>query len=433
MSSEVTDVERPESQIHSAPIRVRSLAEQHDLALAWFAASIAGIVAITLVPDRLGPLRMLTPLGAMAMFVAFGLSRSRFSTPRLADSIYFMGFLWTLWALIDVLVFSAQLRAQDLYRAFGYALIATASGMFIRLALLQFYRTIDDQEDQAVDQIDLAVARLNNCVNALATELEQTQRAVGGLRIEGARVLNEWHKEFADAASKPVTLLSCAASSLEAESKHLVDSLEEVREGLVPISKAVRGVESKLVSTSKKLSDAVDQSGTALQESLRLFQANLKGVESTPATLETRIREVAASLEQAIAPLNDAASRILKDVDAAIVSLGKAILTLPNDPQLRDVTARLASQLETLRARSESLAGAAEIVGGGFKHAGERAEALASDMASARRELGQGLGRLKEQAEHLRGSISDADQSTRDIDSALRQVVKFVRSEVSGQ
>jgi hypothetical protein len=61
-------------------------AEQHDLALAWFAASIAGVMAISLVPDHLGSIRMLSPLAAMAAFVMFGLTRSRFSTPRLADS-----------------------------------------------------------------------------------------------------------------------------------------------------------------------------------------------------------------------------------------------------------------------------------------------------------------------------------------------------------
>ena len=413
------------------PARTRSLAEQHDLALAWFAASITGVVAITLVPDRLGALRMLTPLGAMGMFVLFGLTRSRFSTPRLADSIYFMGFLWTLWALIDVLVFSAQLRAQDLYNAFGYALIATASGMFIRLALLQFYRTVDDQEDQAVDQIDQAVTRLNACVNALASELEQTQRAVAGLRSDGARMLNEWHNEFAEAARKPVNVLSRAATDLETETQHLAGSVKQVREELTPISRTVKALDSRLTSASKKLSDAMDQGSGALQESLRLFQANLTKVERTPESLEQQIRQVAESLEQALAPLNVAASRILKDVDAAIVGLAKAVLMLPNDPQLREVTAGLANQLETLRGRTEALAAVTTTAGAGFTQAGEQAGALAVSIDGTRSELGRGFGDLKTQAQHLGASISNAAQGTREVDEALRKVVAFVRSEVA--
>src|SRR2546425_116979 len=128
---------------HNPPSRKRVRAEQHDLALAWMAAAVLGGLAISLIPERVGPWRMLAPLGAMAAYLLFAFTRSQHSTPRVADSAYFMGFLWTLWALINVLVWHPRLKATELYVAFGYALLTTASGMFVRLALLQFYRTLE--------------------------------------------------------------------------------------------------------------------------------------------------------------------------------------------------------------------------------------------------------------------------------------------------
>jgi hypothetical protein len=116
---------------------------------------------------------MSAPLVTMVAYLAFAKSRSHYSTPKVADSVYFMGFLWTLWALIDVLVWKPQLTAAQLYIAFGYALTATTAGMFLRLGLLQFHRTLDEQQAGAVDTLDERVgqllAELDACQKQLAT------------------------------------------------------------------------------------------------------------------------------------------------------------------------------------------------------------------------------------------------------------------------
>jgi hypothetical protein len=125
------------------PARMSVLAERLDLAVAWIATSVVGAIAISVVSSEHPMLRMSGPIIAMACFLAFALTRSRFSTAKVADSVYFMGFLWTLWALIDLLIVGKkELSSKDLYHAFGYSLTATAAGMFSRLAILQFFRTL---------------------------------------------------------------------------------------------------------------------------------------------------------------------------------------------------------------------------------------------------------------------------------------------------
>src|SRR5690606_10474889 len=95
--------------------------------------------------------------------------------------------------------------AVHLYRAFGVALIATGMGMFLRLALLQFYRSAEDQESQAVDELDKRLA-------ALLQTLSDCERAVRG-----------WVDEF--------------AGGVRAEGNQLVESITDTRKA---ISAAVR-------------------------------------------------------------------------------------------------------------------------------------------------------------------------------------------------
>jgi hypothetical protein len=411
--------------------RTRSLAEQHDLALAWFAACLTGGIAISVVPGSLGVLRMLTPLVAMGLFLAFGVTRSRFSTPRLADSIYFMGFLWTLWALIDVLAFSTQLKAKELYNAFGYALIATASGMFIRLGLLQFYRTVEDQEDQAVDSMDQAVTRLNTYVNGLTQEFERTRQCLVILRTDASSKINDWHKEFAEASRVPVTIVAEAANDVRLESKNLSSNLRELRDELVPITKSLKALEAKIAGVTVKLADTLERSSGALVAALEAFQASLLRVQNCPDELHDRIRQVSGALEKALVPLDKAAAGLLKDLSGAIGDLAKAVLEIPNDEALMNVTGKLVGQLEVLRTSTESLAGGAARVGNQFKQAGEQAGALSGSLIQSRSEMEKGLSSVIAHANELVGVIASARHSTSEVDTALKHVIHFVKGELA--
>src|SRR6266404_6692408 len=125
-------------------------------AFGWALAAFLGGFSISVAPpDEL--VRLLLPVGVMAAYVwlsyprgvatAAGWRSARVA--QLADSAYFLGFLWTLWALIDSFVLKRSIGAEGAFRVFGYALVTTAAGMATRLYLLQFKYGAADQAAEA--------------------------------------------------------------------------------------------------------------------------------------------------------------------------------------------------------------------------------------------------------------------------------------------
>lgn len=142
-----------------------------QLAFVWAVTGVAGAVAISISPATTIA-RLLTPVLCMAAYtwatyprmLPPGLRAARIA--HLADSAYFLGFLSTLWALIDSFVLRRTDPNAAAFRAFGYALFTTAAGMAIRLYLLNFKCGAEEQAGEAEVLIE---ARLQALVNAMST------------------------------------------------------------------------------------------------------------------------------------------------------------------------------------------------------------------------------------------------------------------------
>src|SRR5262245_34870244 len=74
------------------------------LALAWMIAAVGGAIAITAFSAQTG-IRLAVPIAIMFLYGYYGYYSPGRNTAKLADSIYFLGFLWTLYALINEFVF----------------------------------------------------------------------------------------------------------------------------------------------------------------------------------------------------------------------------------------------------------------------------------------------------------------------------------------
>src|SRR5262249_44366707 len=119
-------------------LRLTSFAQKavsQDIAVAWAVVAVLGAVSISVSHNAQGQGRHFWPLVWMFAYLAFALTRPSRNTTRVADSVYFLGFLWTLYALIDNLIWrpSEDLGVKQILRIFGYALVTTAAGMFLRL------------------------------------------------------------------------------------------------------------------------------------------------------------------------------------------------------------------------------------------------------------------------------------------------------------
>ena len=105
---------------------------KYQLPIIWLVVVVIGAIIISSV-RQIGLIRSLLPIFAMIFYCVYGRLITTKNASRFADSIYFMGFLWTLYALIDALIIRQGAEITDIRTAFGYALITTGAGMFLRL------------------------------------------------------------------------------------------------------------------------------------------------------------------------------------------------------------------------------------------------------------------------------------------------------------
>src|SRR5258705_7102910 len=116
---------------------------RHNIAIAWLAVSVAGAVAISAINGQ-SIARLVVPCVLMAAYLRYAVAQSLRDLEKVADSVYFLGFLWTLYALTQALIVTrgVTIKASDVFSLFGYALVTTALGMFLRMAVLQFRYTV---------------------------------------------------------------------------------------------------------------------------------------------------------------------------------------------------------------------------------------------------------------------------------------------------
>ena len=384
--------------------RVRVEAERNDLALAWMSAEILGALAISVLRGSDHPIwRMLAPLAFMAGYLLFAYSRAKFSTPRVADSVYFMGFLWTLWALINVLL-RGQLTAAKLYETFGYALITTAAGMFVRLALLQFYRTLEDQEDQAIDQID---QRVKNLIG----ELELSQQAVASLRAAGALALEQWHKQFLTASDQTVADVKRMADNLTMEGENLNASVNALHKSLTSVGRLLASFEKRL--------------GTSVESTVKRFEA----IEISPDLLRSKLNEVLASVEKAVTPVADLAVTTLAQLNKAVLEVGKGVTDFPKSERLQQAVLDITKKLDSVTEACGRLAHEAGVAQNALSSVGAGATSLLTNIEGA----GQGVSDLRKHLESLRSVVEAVDGNTQKVNSTVKEVVRFVQAELGSR
>jgi len=283
-------------QMNVSDMRARWTVFVHNkqLGFAWVVAVLLGAVLIS-ASQQLDVKRFFAPVLIMMVYslVVFNRGQDLFRSAegsnsyqdalvsQLADSVYFMGFLWTLWALIDSFVLKSDTAATSIFRTFGYALVTTSCGMFTRLAILQFRYTAIDQS-----------------VGAEVSVEEKLQRF--GLTMQSAEAaMARWNCVLAESAN--------ATSLLNKElEKTLMGISEDVRKSMQLVMAEHRAM----------ISSTVAQSCSGIQEIVRVAKAELLQLTSGVAKpLQIEVGEVTDVLKRANASLSKSLPKFTERVD----------------------------------------------------------------------------------------------------------------------
>ena len=199
---------------------------------------------------------------------------------QLADSLYFLGFLWTLWALIDSFVIHQMSIAEAVFRAFGYALVTTAFGMFLRLLLLQFAYSEEDQ-------VRLGGRTVEQEIGRFAEEVSRAVESLIAFRARTDTAVTAW----IDSLNKSGGNLKTAVDEVTAQTADFKDALLKMHQASADHVDCL--VEMALGQFTRKVEPSLD----ALNKANRSFVAE---VNTSTATLAETLRSSTTRVETAV-------------------------------------------------------------------------------------------------------------------------------------
>ena len=247
-----------------------STLNQLKLGTAWLAATLAGIavLAYSSFVQMSQPATTLVLVVLLVAYAGYGYALPKKHTTEFADSLYYTGFLWASFALIALFIIwpASKLNADAVLTAFGYALITTFAGMFLRLVIIQFQDTHADRIARGQDTIDRHMADLVRQINEATMEItafrDRAAHDLGDTLQDLVRSLAGVREQIAE---QHRTMASMMSDGFESSLRDILGRLSAIQ---VP-QEMLTAEMTKLVATVGKRGQDFEQAARTLERSLR--------------------------------------------------------------------------------------------------------------------------------------------------------------------
>ena len=305
-----------------------STLSQLKLGTAWVCATLAGVAVLIYASiAQSSPTTTMIALAALLVaYAGYGYAVPRKDVIQFADSLYYMGFLWAIFALIaSFVIWPAQKLSTDaVLTTFGYALVATFCGMLLRLVIIQFHdplpdrlvpvrQTLDRRVAELAQQLRDATMEITSFRDRAATDLGGTLHDLVRSLADVREKIAEQHRTMARVTSERfesslqdilgrLSAIQLPQEVLTAEVTKLVGVLEVQGESF---ERAAHGLERSLMHAAETAtafsdslygSDAAKQIGIAINELSDRIKERSEQFMHMTATLEKSRAELDGQL-----------------------------------------------------------------------------------------------------------------------------------------
>ena len=411
-----------------------------DIRKLFLAALLLGLTGIVL-PQALGynELAVVIPLALMAVYTGIGYRRSKNSPffEQFADSVYYLGFLFTLIALVVSLYYyrGGSVEVESIIANFSLALITTIFGLSVRIYINNFQVDLRSAERQMLEGVEQAAGDFVRKAKTLSMQLElshdETQRAI--------------QRAMDDAALGIGRATGVIEKHARMSSKALLDHVETIN---VAVSEAVQSLERDIKAVAlpkdifvRRLQAPLD----ALQQHLERTHNVVSDLNQEQAGIKSGFREFSQELdrvsgaltasERALSAFNEAMATQNRHTDqfiAAVKRLGP--LTETTDrlggtiaTQAEHATAavdRFAGLLNSL----ERLPAASEATAAKLSQAGNELAELFTGLASHAeqgRQIGDDLETIAAALAKTRITVKQISDFGLHVTSAFKRLESF--------
>lgn len=301
------------NEVPTVKLRRTSAVNLRNFFFIFTVIGVASIVIVRGLQDSL-LLQMALP-GLVVLFYAifiFNKGRNVLNLDQLGDSVYYLGFILTLAALILALYdLSDDPTAEDIIPKFAIALTTTVVGIFVRVFMSQFAASQEDinemsermLSDTALSlktQLDMSTSTFKNLIDEMS---RKTSESLEKNSIELTTFLKENSEEFAKSSKKVISNINLASDTLVKKTSDLDKTLENLNKTTESFNENLNTLNSALTQNNpaREISDLQD-----------VFDNMTKSMEAYKNIVSTDIKEITSNKKEIFKSLEESREALQK-------------------------------------------------------------------------------------------------------------------------
>lgn len=369
------------------------------------------------------------PVVVLFCYIYFGFSSeaSNAENTQFADSIYYLGFIFTLFALCATL-YDFEDVTDTVIARFGLALITTLIGLVVRVSLTNFNTSYTEALSRAENSLYLSVMRFDAHLKANLQHLSEFEHSITSAAqtsIDAHQVNVDRINDVSEKAISSVSEeISAAVSRLRAEldgvdvpknlfADKLMPPLEELKQDLSNLHQSISTFSEAQETTLARLGDHTNGLSDMLEEANRNIASSFDGFGT--------VNDLCNSLSHELAQLNAEVHKSVATFDEEnITSMAKSMGKLSAEMEAA------AGKIESSFSRVNALGTNIDSLFNGVADLTSKVQVASKaidDQVAAIRDLGevssasaQQLGDLAGATKQLQGAIDQIQQRSRKSD-----------------
>jgi hypothetical protein len=388
-------------------------------------------------------LTVIGPLLAMAGYVGGArlLDRAILSRQEFGDSVYYLGFLFTLIALTVSLfgVAPDELDTQGLVYRFGVALTTTIVGLAARIWLTHFLPMRSAElarlEDDAVRSVQVAQARFDQLSRSMTVQGEAFEAAVAKTvkdLDQAGKTIQTAAKRFSGAAADGGEALSAgvqrsAQMFTTATNSAAKQAVEELRRSGTVVSDAISGVAKAASDSATRMTTAFQSASDGIAASTDTLRQQVQASPLPSDLFADAIKAPLESLQDALEQATTSAQTLMTRA-ADLGSQGDSIVSSLEGlaKAAAEVASAATQQMREVRdASSHATAGASQL--------SDRIEQLVRQYSAHAEVMDGEVRRIRETLRVIQNEMKVAEAARRDLEvesEEARRSVKRIRDEL---
>jgi len=331
------------------------------LGTAWLCTTLAGVagLAYSSISQTSPPITMLVLAVLLVAYGGYGFSLPNKNTIQFADSFYYMGFLWAIFALISAFVLwpAPRLTSEAVLTTFGYALVTTFCGMLFRLVIIQFQDTHPERLVHDQEAIDHRMAALVQQINEATMEItsfrERAASDLGGTLHDLVRSLADVRENIAE---QHRTMAHAMSEGLESSLQEILGRLSAIQ---IP--------QEMLTAEVTKFVAAVGKQGQGFEQAAHRLETSLMHAAETATTFGESLcgleaaKQVGVAINDLSHKINDRTEQFIEMTAALEKSRSELDGQLTSLQLLRSAVSTVSTQLSAFETELKELSSASMV------------------------------------------------------------------------